>query len=313
MSLLIVTDSRDYTTDLLMHRLDAEKERVFRFNVDLIHDYRLELTPSSFRIVDPLGRVADSERVTKLYWRKPLPRAHRDADPFFEAELWQAVKALVRLCWDDGKVVLVEPLCESTRLDKLRQLRIAAQFFDVPPTAVVCGQTTQSLPSDVVVKSLSGETIGNKRLFTTRVEQAALSTRHLWFMQTPVAARFDLTVVCVREQQFAFAFDRGTLGATPDWRADPQHHDAQHWRPVTLPSATQAAIANFMTAARLHYARIDFLWDGEHAPTFCEVNPNGQFAWLDLDNTRGVMDAVVDAISPATSVVALSMPASAAF
>jgi len=47
-----------------------------------------------------------------------------------------------------------------------------------------------------------------------------------------------------------------------------------------------------MDEAGLAFGRLDFLLKGPTA-YFLEVNPNGQWAWLDIDGGQGIFDAVV--------------------
>jgi hypothetical protein len=67
--LLLISNSYDATADLLVSGLG--KEKVFRFNFDLWHDYHFEITPKSFFISDPSEREIVNDRVAKALWRKP--------------------------------------------------------------------------------------------------------------------------------------------------------------------------------------------------------------------------------------------------
>lgn len=51
-----------------------------------------------------------------------------------------------------------------------------------------------------------------------------------------------------------------------------------------------------MEATSLEFGRLDFLKDQRGRLWFLEVNPNGQFAWLDTEGRFGVLDAVARAI-----------------
>jgi hypothetical protein len=51
---------------------------------------------------------------------------------------------------------------------------------------------------------------------------------------------------------------------------------------------------------KLGFGRLYFLLDDQQY-WFCEVNPNGQFAWLDLKGKNGLLQAVVSEISPLTA------------
>ncbi len=63
----------------------------------------------------------------------------------------------------------------------------------------------------------------------------------------------------------------------------------------------QKAAKGYMKALRLDYGRLDFLLDADNRYWFCEVNPNGQFAWLDLDDAHGLLSSITEEISPATN------------
>ena len=67
--LFIFTTSFDTTADLLVYHMGTAG--VFRFNFDLWRDYAIAGDAQGFRFEDPVGRVVDSQSVTKLFWRKP--------------------------------------------------------------------------------------------------------------------------------------------------------------------------------------------------------------------------------------------------
>ncbi len=48
-------------------------------------------------------------------------------------------------------------------------------------------------------------------------------------------------------------------------------------------------ITDFMKNLKLSYGRLDFLQDATGELHFLEVNPNGQFAWLDLNDKNTML------------------------
>ena len=70
--LLVISNSFDATADLLVSRLGAGK--VFRFNFDLWHDYKIDINSKGFILSDPSGREVSADRVVKVLWRKPWSR-----------------------------------------------------------------------------------------------------------------------------------------------------------------------------------------------------------------------------------------------
>jgi hypothetical protein len=305
---LIITQSSDVTAEVVMQQLRSEAHSIFRFNFDLFDHYKFSLSDTNFEITDPVARVVDLSNLKKAYFRKP-GRSVKAVDNvwYSHEELWQSMRLLVFLLWRYKKLVLVEPYCDSTRLDKFAQSQAAAPFFEVPGNYFVYRRRHPVFDAGkpLVVKALVRDW-SDGSLFTTKIE----APDHLdienygWFLQDYVLAPKDLTVVYVRGRLFCWSLDRTFLDDTVDWRAyrTPDGEVAKHWQFVEPNADFSDRVRAFMRAVQLDYGRLDFLWDGLKRFVFCEVNPNGQFAWLDLENKHGLIDAVATEISPATPV-----------
>ncbi len=307
--LLIYTTSYDTTVDLLLNRMG--REECFRYNFDLWRDYDVTLDSSGFRIEDPTGRSIDDRRMRKVLWRKPFKTRDlggeveiTDQDIYCEEELWYALREIINLLWAAGKVVLVEPRADL-RVGKFVQAQVARRHFQVPPDRFRCGSGTEMFADrQVVAKSLTSESIGGAAdknvLYATKVSGADLGLSFPWMVQEYVAAERDVTVACVRDRLFAFELDRSPfLDRTIDWRELPVDAVAGDWQPHELRPAQADAIFRFMKDLNLHFGRLDFLCAaGEYR--FLEVNPNGQWAWLDADGKHGLLDKIVQEISPFT-------------
>jgi glutathione synthase/RimK-type ligase-like ATP-grasp enzyme len=44
----------------------------------------------------------------------------------------------------------------------------------------------------------------------------------------------------------------------------------------------------------LHFGAIDLIRTKNDGYTFLEINPNGQWAWLDIEMNLGIADAIID-------------------
>jgi hypothetical protein len=305
--LFIYTTSFDTTVDLLVHRIGGEG--CFRFNFDLWRDYRIEVDADGFRISDPTGRRIDDRLTTKVLWRKPFQTkelgresAVSDQDAYCEAELWYALREIVNLLWAQGKIVLVEPRADS-RVGKFVQARAARRHFSVPEFEFRRGRVgTRFDDRPIIVKSLTSDSIGggDRVLYATRAKESELDPKFPWMVQEYVEADKDVTVAFVRDRLFAFELSRdGFLDRTIDWRELPVDATAGNWRPHSLPPECEQAVFRFMQDMGLHFGRLDFLVRGDRY-WFLEVNPNGQWAWLDAEGKHGLLDKVVREISPET-------------
>jgi hypothetical protein len=92
---------------------------------------------------------------------------------------------------------------------------------------------------------------------------------------------------------------RAQLGVE-DWRIRNGAHK-DNWRPWEMPPGVSERIGSYMQRLGLHFGRLDFIIGEADEVSFLEVNPNGQFGWLD-DATvwplhRAVLDAALDPMS----------------
>jgi hypothetical protein len=285
-------------------------DQSFRYNFDLWRDYRLEVTDEGFCIEDLAGRTITSQTVSKFYYRKPFQTKDIEADitvsaqdAYCEAELWYALRDLTNLLWASGKIVLVEPRADM-RVGKFVQMRVARDHFAVPQYRFQVGRRRSQLPGKTVAKSLTLESVSGKKnprvLYTTRVSEDELSPAYPWMIQQYVDASKDITVVFVRDELFAFELDRLSFkDETADWRELPLDSTVHLWRPHTLDTPVGKAVFSFMNDLGLQFGRLDFLYDGA-TYWFLEVNPNGQWAWLDAEGSNGLLDKMIAELSPLT-------------
>jgi hypothetical protein len=292
--LLIFTNSIDTTTDLLLDRMPDVP--VFRFNIDLWRDYTWQVGPEGFRIEDPTGRSCDSGSTLLVYQRKPIFLDYLDIPAGGCLEHW--CREEVEAVWKDiyfdycaqGRACLVYP--GRGKRGKIRQLWLAKQFFPVPEWQVFRGRNGSGLSSPVA-KALTQTPIGAGKLFFTKeVEAEQLDPGFPWFLQEKVCAQADVTVVYVEGELFAFQLDRQSFRGV-DYRVHVT--ETLPWLPIELKPHEKTAIRAFMAETGYGFGRLDLLRrDGELV--FLELNPNGQWAWLDEEGKHGLLKRVAGVI-----------------
>lgn len=292
--LLILTNSLDGTTDEIVRRIGSDQ--VFRFNVDLWRDYTFCVDRDGFRLTDPTGRTCTSGAVRSAYVRKPsfddpltIPEGGCP-EAWLRAQLNYFVQEIYNWCQQQGLVRLVEKGAQN-RFGKFSQMWTAARYFPVPTWQFTLGDTIDQGEAPYIVKPLTADFIGDyKLLFTTRAVPSELDPSYPWLCQEEVLASHDVTVVFVCGRCFAFALERSSFSGV-DWRKQ-INRDALAWMPWQLSEDDEARIRAFMQDARLEFGRLDFLACDTDLH-FLEVNPNGQWAWLDVDGEHGIFDAVI--------------------
>lgn len=305
---LLYTNSFDGTADLVVKEL--QQKNVFRLNFDLWADYTLYVDSRGFRIQNPAGQVVTESDIKKVYWRKPIPKreifpesASSAEDTYMEEELWYAMRDIMNLLWGQGKVVLVEPFAEH-RIGKLVQMRAAKKSFTVPDWKFVRGSKEDLIAGkESVVKSLTLKRVASKSvIYATKVQEQRLDPDAPWLIQDYVDAAADVTVAYVRGEVFAFELARTFTKRTIDWREVSLDPAAPRWSPHRLPPSLIIAIQEYMNRLSLDYGRLDLLRRRTGEYLFLEVNPHGEWGWLDPKGEFGLLKAIIREVSPRTPV-----------
>lgn len=298
-TVLLLTSVPDATSDLFVGRHPGAD--VFRLNVDRLRDFSIHWSPDHWTIEDPVGRVISSESIRSFYWRKPfteLPSPQASEQEYDRQTRRAFAFGLADHAMMQGAWWLVDHRSDQ-RLSKFRQLVSATDHFLVPETRFV-REEPRPYEAGWITKPVGPALVGESKAVATRriPDGVELDGNYLWLIQREVPSMADVTVVSVCGEHRAFRLDRSTLTTEGgvDWRVD--HADPwsmSSWEPIVLDAHVAAGLDRLITSFGIRFARTDFLEDHDGRLWFLEVNPNGQFAWLDLNGDRGVLDLVFNA------------------
>ena len=296
--IFISTCSQDETTDLVMKELDATD--VLRFNIDKPEDFAWDFRRDGFRIADKTnGREITEKSLTSFYLRKPMYFELIDIPKFGCVENWRREETdelfndFFRECQSRGLVALVRS--QNNKYGKLRQLLVAEKHFRVAPWHFFHGELPDELMHGRwVVKSMTSTMIGKDKMFLVKeVDPRALDLAWPWFVQERIEGEEEVTVVYVDGKTFAANAPRVSFGGE-DSRKSLMENPIS-WPRCELSPEDERAIKGFMDETGYRFGRFDFIRkDGEL--WFLELNPNGQWAWLDEKNEQGLISMVADAI-----------------
>jgi len=185
------------------------------------------------------------------------------------------------------------------------QLRVAKQAgLHIPRTLITnepsaIRQAFDSIGPMVIKPCRSGYAVVNGEecsIYTSR-----LLAEHLDFVeearwspaiyQALVPKRFDIRATVVGTQIFAAAIDsQSDPAAAVDWRhtvnPDLPHHA------IELPRTVRDGLLDIMSRLGLTFGAIDLVQTPEGEFVFLEVNPNGQWLWIEDQLGFGISDAI---------------------
>jgi hypothetical protein len=286
--LLIITGKSDGTVDALVNHL---QKPFFRLNLDDFRKYEFTFSNDYWKITNPTGLTIDSRSASACFWWKAF-MYQLDFDKYVKEEIKIFAESLYSWFVTREKNLGNPPYLEQA-WGKFRQADIASKYLTVPAQYLGWGEQFLSQFQDDkkrVAKSISGNlTESSKALFTTEVEPSTLDPSYPWYLQEKVISDFDITIQIVGDQLFAFQKSRSDLSGI-DWRKE-QFSSTTPWNKIDLPQEESAAIKGFISEMGVTWGRMDFLREGGELK-FLELNPNGQWVFLDPENKTGLLSSV---------------------
>lgn len=303
--ILFFTTTQCSTGDAIVQICEQRNIPIFRFNLDMYHKYQFLWTLHGFEIIDPVERSINHTQISqaacykaRLPFHHEMPFSHlvNGEDEWVKSNMNYITNSLA--CWLKNRNLLHLWHYSEIEFSKIKQMEIAQKYFEVPEFMIHWG--FQLTEKEVVAKTLTQKFFSDGRYpYVNEVNRCSLDPVYPWFTQEIAKGNRDATVLYVNGHVhcYQFATERGNL---TDWRVT-QGTDANKWLPWNAGTAFEQNVDSFMKELGLKFGRLDFIIGGKE-PQFLEVNPCGQFGWLD-DEKLTLHNEVVDAILDPSSTI----------
>src|SRR5688572_21347556 len=304
---LIVTHSEDNEcVDMVTRALEHRGARAFRFDTDLFPgtiDVRARIEGPRRRLeVARDGRVLELGELAAVWHRrlavgKAIPESlGREVRSASVEESRRVVYGMLA----SVSCFVLDPW-SRIRLAETKQLQLElarALGLEVPRTLVTNDPAAVRAFFDecegrIVTKMMASFAIHEegreKVVFTSPVAQADLAALDglrlcpMTFQERVEKAR-ELRVTIVGSRVFTAAIDSNALERSrSDWRREGLAL-IDRWQTTELPAEIEAQLLALMDSLGLNYGAADFIVtpDGRHV--FLELNPAGEFFWLEREN-----------------------------
>lgn len=323
--LLVVTNKSDLACDYLIIRLKERGIRFLRLNTeDFGRAFWFDISFGSgpkFHIMLENGQSVSDEEITGVYFRQPrapaAPHSTADADRLFvQRELKETLRGLWRLI--DTRKWLNHPRNLWLASNKLEQLAVAEKLgFRIPETCITMSEARLHefyrehggrIICKAVKNGFSHEDNTVTLAMTRRVETAFIENFANYaavpmIYQREIVKAYDVRVTLISGKLFAVAIHSQERQETEvDWRLwDVGTFDLRHEQ-IELPKEIAGhchAIANYF---ELNFAAIDLVRGIDGLFYFLEVNPNGQWAWIEQKTGYPIRDAIINHLTaPSTA------------
>jgi glutathione synthase/RimK-type ligase-like ATP-grasp enzyme len=111
------------------------------------------------------------------------------------------------------------------------------------------------------------------------------------FIQSRLQKQADVRINVVGTNQFGAR--AAATGQHIDWRRE----NTAEWQPWNVPPSVRSFIEKMMMHFELTFAAIDFVETSDGEVFFLEVNPNGQWLWLQAATNDDIAAAIADELT----------------
>jgi glutathione synthase/RimK-type ligase-like ATP-grasp enzyme len=318
-SVLIITSKFDPHSDHVIGILKTRSISFFRLNTDDFHDdYTVSAHDRPFEVLfrDAWGRTHSFPAETRAVWhRKPvepaLPTTIVD-DAARTIVLQETNEFLTYPSSMDAARWINNPDANQRAQRKFPQLRLASALgLRVPRTLITndpgrARDFQQEIDGPLICKSMKAqgfEEAGRPSFIFSRKVEAGEFRAHIdqirhcpTFLQEYVEKDHELRVTIFGERVFACRIDSQAVpGAESDWRRiDP--FKIPH-RIVDLDPAVESALTAMLREAGLLYGAFDLVVTPRGEAVFLELNPNGQYLWIELITGAPLSQAMVELLA----------------
>ncbi len=321
---LIVTNKGDYTADFLILGLKASGIKFIRFNTEDFPD-KVELIlaiggDNPFGRLKIYGDEIELSEIRSVWYRRPFPcKPSEDitedaAREFIVAEGQAALDGLWRLL---NCVWVSHPDKLKIAEAKILQLKMAYDIgFIIPPTIITNSSDAAkdfyyAHHQEVIYKPQRWSKITNEDrvslIYTNVIDEHHIqqidAVKYAPSLFQPyISKRVEIRVVVVDQNVFAVELHSQDMPeARQDWRRV-NSTKIQH-KPHQLPDDVQQKCITMVDAFGLKFSSMDFILTPDNQYVFLELNPNGQWAWIQQTCPEiKIREALIQLLAGATSI-----------
>jgi MvdD family ATP-grasp ribosomal peptide maturase len=304
MTVLIITYSQDNESiPLVLQAIAAQGGQAFRLDTDRFPtevklDIHYDRGGERLRLVSDQGTL-DLRDVSAVWYRRIRigARIPTSMNPQLRQASVQESSVMLQGLIASLNAFHLDPVHQIRRAEhKQLQLQVAQNLgLEIPRTLITNDpeavlKFAQTCESGMITKMLSSFAIyeddQEKVVFTNPVTAADLENLDgLRFcpmtFQEQIPKVLELRTTIVGKQVFTAAIDSQRLEqARYDWRRKGIAL-LKDWQPYTLPSEIEEKLLHLMADLGLNYGAIDIILTPDDRHVFLEVNPVGEFFWLE--------------------------------
>lgn len=294
-TILIVTSSIDETASYIVEKYSGIVN-FFRVNVDNFSQYKFYIGNEGWQITKDSLSVTSSD-IHSIYYRKPRLPNLREYDSQYHLMIQRDIISVINGIVDSfsGKV-LTKPSILRKAENKVYQLIYAGEKgWDIPASYIGnnCAECKKYENTMSIIKPLTtGKTYGQNgcELYQTNIFNGTNEDISITpiYLQNYIHKKCEVRITIIGKYAYPVRIDTKNK---IDWRADYHNH---RYSQIICPDTVIEKCYQMMKDFSLSFGAFDFIVTPEEEWIFLEVNPNGQWLWLEQSINLDISEKIID-------------------
>lgn len=283
-AVLIITSSIDVTVDYIIKKYQ-NGARFYRLNVDEFSQYRIDVGESYQWRISCTDWTLEKSAVYSIYYRKPILSDLSEYDVDYHGMIAKDIVSLINGIVDDfeGKVLTKPYILRKTENKTFQLLYAARKGFNVPKSyignskdiALECIKEYKSIIKPLTtgkIKKSDGIEIYQTSYIDELKEDIGLTPL---YVQNYEEKSYEVRLTCINDCVFAVRIDSEDK---LDWR---KNYAGLKYSLIECPQVVRMHCLKLMEDFDLKFGAFDFIVNKQDEWIFLEINPNGQWLWLE--------------------------------
>ncbi|MBU2488885.1 MAG: hypothetical protein KKA60_05805 [Proteobacteria bacterium] len=301
--ILLITNKDDVTTDFIANRLNKIKANYYRLNTeDLISSVGIiiDIENNDYFLIDHKRKSSvNLSAIKSVYYRRPgIPQLTIDSlsdgeIEFINTETLYLLEGIYKILIDRFWISPIASIREAE--NKIYQLLIARDIgFEIPKSLITTSQEKiesffSGLQGNCITKPIKSGRINDpekpKVIFTSLITKNDIRLMESvcycpMYLQNEIGKIADIRVTVVGNKVFTAKILSQEFQETMiDWRKG-ENSKVRHER-MELPSKIEHMCVELIRRLNLQFGAIDLVLDQDSRYIFLEINPNGQWGWIE--------------------------------
>lgn len=314
-TILLLTNKNDVTVDFIIKELQKRNIPYYRLNTEDIPNKVLinfSVNTSTYKLIDKIKDVTlnllDFE---SIYYRRPLLNElsyikdiNMQEQSYLKSELAFILEGIYKILRKKYWVNNVYDIREAE--NKIYQLQLAQELGFKIPQLLLSNETEfvnqfNEKNIDCIIKPIKSGNMRDeknpKAIFTTKFKDDCLKDSKRIeafpiFIQNNIHKKYDLRIIVIGNEAYAAEIDSQVYKSSEiDWR---RGQNILTHKKHKLPEIIKKKCLQLTSVLNLNYSAIDMVFDKNGEYVFLEINPNGQWAWIENRLGFPISEKIVD-------------------